>query len=140
MSGALCALAGGGGGGASFITLTDGSASASGAGARTATYRLGSDGIVYHGANAVFTLSDTWCNSPGVPADYEARADVDTGSLSSGTTGSWLTMTVNRDWAVQDTLLDGSPATADIIVQIRNAATLVVLDSATITLTAERTS
>lgn len=136
VSGALAALVGSGGGD-TFITLNNGSVTSSGNGVRTATFRLGSDGVVYHGDNGSYSASYTWCNAPGDPADYEARATFDSGDMPSGTLGSWLALTANRDWSVSDSIADG-PTFAVIIVEIRNAITQVVLDSATINLTAER--
>lgn len=75
----------------------------------------------------------TWLLS-GVNSDYEIRADVTSGSLSSGTTGSWLVLSTSRSWAVTRTVI--GTKTATMAVQIRRVSDSVVLTTATITITA----
>lgn len=76
----------------------------------------------------------------GSSGSYEARATLNSGSLTSGTTGSWLALSSSREWTVTDSVFDLNPVEAEILVEIRNATTLAVIDSATVTLSAERTS
>ena len=63
-----------------------------------------------------------------------------TGSLSSGTSGSWLSLGTTRDWTVS-TNTGSAPYYKECIftVEIRKIGTTTVLDSATITLQAEST-
>lgn len=97
------------------------------------TYRLGSDGDVYE-SNTLGTVSlETWLDG-GSSSDFEVRATLNSGTLSSGATGSWLSLSSDREWSVTRTTL-GS-ASAELLIEIRNATTQAVLTSATITLTA----
>lgn len=65
---------------------------------------------------------------------YEARATLLSGSLSSGTTGSWLALSTNRTWTRDST---SGVLTAQLLIEIRLASSGTVLDTATITLEAE---
>lgn len=77
-----------------------------------------------------------WITPQTQESNYEAFVTVTSGSLSAGTAGSWLNLGTNRTWSrVQST--DGS-STVVFTVQIRNAITLLVKTSASISLTAER--
>lgn len=103
----------------------------------TAAYKLDNDGIAYYKgpATSYTAISGTWLLS-GAVADYEARATIVSGTLTSGTTGSWLSLATDREWV--RTSLSGY-AQCVLTVEIRNATTLEVLDAATITLTSEAT-
>ncbi|MDZ7355865.1 MAG: hypothetical protein ONB55_22320 [candidate division KSB1 bacterium] len=70
-------------------------------------------------------------------ANYEARATVTSGTLMSGTTGTWLALSTSRSWDVQ-AVAPGS-VEATITVEIRFAPTSEVLTSASIYLYAEWT-
>lgn len=75
-----------------------------------------------------------WLNS-GVAADYEVRVDETIGSLSSGTTGTWISMTVGGTWTRTRTVIGLSAS--EVYVQMRRASDGVVLATATKILTAE---
>lgn len=120
------------------VVLTGNSYSANNLSPGDATIRLhiSSDGNVYtqvnNGAN---NLEYAWRLS-GASSAYDIFATLDSGTLSEGTTGSWLNLGTTRAWAVTRTSnLAGSDA-ATITLQIRDASTLAVLDTAVITLTA----
>lgn len=104
----------------------------------TAGYRLNTSGIAEKLENAAYTTLETWLVM-GSSGSYEARATLNSGSLTSGTTGSWLALSSSREWTVTDSVFDLNPVEAEILVEIRNATTLAVIDSATVTLSAERT-
>jgi hypothetical protein len=127
----------GGGGGSSGGTFngiadTDVSVIANGA-SQTATYTIKSDGTI--------TTSDggsaTWNSSTTVGSSYEVKATLTSGSLTTGTTGSWLALSSNRSWSKTDTTAGNGGVAAAFTLQIRAAGTTTVLDSATITLEAE---
>jgi hypothetical protein len=133
MSGAaMLMLAGGGGVSLSNHTLN-------------ATFQLASDGT----ANAVMTGNSSsppngttpyvneWLRG-GLSSGYEARATLNSGTLSSGTTGAWLVLSTTRSWSCAATRgsTGSSSQTANLTIEIRSVATGLVLDSATITLTA----
>lgn len=124
----------------SRVAITDQSVSATRLSATsTAGYRLNTSGIVEKLENAAYATLETWLVM-GSSSSYEARATLNSGSLASGTTGSWLALSSSREWTVQDAVFDPSPVEAVILVEIRNATTLAVIDSATVTLSAERVS
>ena len=74
----------------------------------------------------------------GSAASFEARATVTSGSLTSGTTGSWLNLGTTRTWTRNDTTFDAVPTECVMTVEIRHATTLVVHATATITLSASK--
>ncbi len=122
----------------SRIAITDQTVSATKpVGTSTAGYRLNTSGIAEKLENLSYTTLETWLVL-GAAASYEARATLNSGTLTSGTTGSWLALSSSREWTVDDSVSDASPVEATITVEIRNAATLVVVDSAVIDLSAER--
>lgn len=97
----------------------------------SATYTLTSGGS----EQATGFASNTWLTA-GSAADYEVRATVTSGTLTSGTTGSWLSLGITRAWNVTRT--NNAPGTdaATITVEIRLAATGTVLATVTVTMTA----
>jgi hypothetical protein len=90
-------------------------------------YKLVNDGTV----QKVGATLETWLVS-GTVADFEAMVTVQSGALASGTTGSWLALSSTRTWTVSAS--PGNTSTCTFLVQIRDAATQTVLDSATITI------
>lgn len=67
-----------------------------------------------------------WLNA-GSPADYQIYCQVNSGSVSGASRGTWLSMTTDRTWS------NGSSFTQAIItISIRSASTLAVLASAQI--------
>jgi len=105
----------------------------------TAGYRLNSSGIAESLSNLAYTTLETWLLS-GAASDYEVRVTLSSGTLSSGTTGTWQNLGTSRSWTVVDSTFDAVFAEAEIVVEIRDATTLMILDTATITLQAERVS
>lgn len=67
--------------------------------------------------------------------EYECRVTVNTGTLSGGTSGSWLPLNVTRLWFVTQTIIGTKQA--NITLEIRQAAGGAVLASATFNLTAD---
>jgi hypothetical protein len=118
---------GGGGGGGGSVSITDQSP----AGNPTALYKLSSDGNVYDQSNA---LLEGWLFS-GVAGDFQVRATLTSGTLTSGTTGSWLALSTSRSWSCTAPL--GGSKNATLTIEIRDASSLTVLDSATVTLSAD---
>lgn len=68
-------------------------------------------------------------------AGYDARFTITSGTLSTGTAGTWLNLGTTRSWTRSRSALGISAVTGTM--EIRDAGTLVVLATATITLTAE---
>lgn len=105
-----------------------------------AVYSLQNDGDIEatNGTNTVTDVGD-WINPRGAAGNtYEARATVTSGSLSSGTTGSWLALGTTRTWTLVGTSGAGFQ-TCTFTLEIRRASDSVVVDSATIIMEAEST-
>lgn len=118
------------------VSISNLSVTATGFPTQTATYTLESDGDVIS-TTTDFGSSDQgdWITpKSAAPSDYQVRATVVSGSLSSGTTGSWLVLTSNRSWT-RSRATEGVD-TCVLTIEIRKG-TGSVLSTATITLTAE---
>lgn len=96
----------------------------------TAKYVLNLDGKVYDNAN---TILENWLDS-GLASGCQARATLVTGALSSGTVNTWLVLSTTRSWSRVSA--PGANNTCEILIEIRDANTLVVLDSASVYLDA----
>jgi len=98
-------------------------------------YYLNNDGTIQREINGVVTGLGDWL-VPGVNAsNYEVFATLDSGSLTTGTTGSWLNLGTSRVWSLTNSSF--GPQTTQITVQIRRTGTATILASATITFNAE---
>ena len=102
-----------------------------------AGYRLNSSGAAEEqvGAGSYSTL-ETWLTSGDVSL-LQARVTVTSGSLTSGTTGTWINLSTSPEWYLQDADAGPPSVTCIFTVEIRHAASGIVLDSATITLTSD---
>lgn len=106
----------------------------------SAQYQLTNAGIVNRITSAGGTVqTDTWISPISFAgANYEVKAtSLGPDTLTSGTTGSWLALSSTQTWSLSQTT-DGT-STVALTIEIRNAVSLAVLDTATITLSAERT-
>lgn len=116
-------------------TITDQSAlnySLSGlGGTATATYRLNATGVAYYtnAAGTLTAISGEWLTS-GTAALYEAQGVWGAGTGTTGGPTGWVALNVTRDWTLTRS---NNFANRDLALQIRVAATGVVLASATIT-------
>jgi hypothetical protein len=72
------------------------------------------------------------------PSDYEVQATLNAGTLTSGTTGSWLALSSNRSWTLGRVTV-GVADQVDLTIEIRKGSGA-TLATATVTLDAERTS
>lgn len=130
---------GGGGGGSISITNQDATTEGNTMDPCTASYRLHPDGKVYQGftlpnGSMSYTVIETWLAS-GVNVNFQARATVTIGAISSGITGTWLTLNAIAEWFV--TANPGETKGATLLVEIRDAASpFAIRDSATITINA----
>lgn len=110
-----------------FITATRVGASVT----ATALYGLDATGTAYKGVNGNTTFFSNWISPTSVASNYEVYATLSSGSLSTGTTGSWLALSSSRTWGVNRSAYGQSDAV--IVLQIRKIGTTTVLDTATIT-------
>lgn len=108
-----------------------------------AGYRLHSDGTI----DGTSATSLNWAQDLGTwlllgaSGDFETRATLNSGSLNAGSsaTGVWLALSTTRAWWGEITADGGGIQDADLTVEIRDAVSLQVLDSAHITIHAEVT-
>lgn len=70
----------------------------------------------------------------GAAGDYEVRATLDSGSLTSGTTGSWLACSTTRTWVRQRTA--NGTSSAQLTIEIRRVSDSVVVGTGVWTLDA----
>jgi len=101
-------------------------------GTATATYRLASSGqaSATNAAGSLTNISGEWLVGSGTTSDYEVQG---TWSGSGGTIGGpigWVGLGTTRDYTLTAT---NSFATRTLFVEIRIAASALVIDSATIT-------
>jgi hypothetical protein len=139
MTGIMQAIIGSVGGG-DIITLFGVAVSAIGSGgAQTATYTLESDGdvIIATTVDGSLDAGDWISPKASAPSDYEVRATLNSGTLTSGTTGSWLALSSNRSWTLTRVVV-GVADQVDLTIEIRKGSGA-VLASASVTLDAERT-
>jgi hypothetical protein len=116
--------------------------SAEGVGATTCTMTFRSDGVLSGNAGGPFDIveldGEWWSLSPvstsGVGADYEIRVTETSGNVSTGTTGTWLSLGTSRSWTRS---VSGTGEQEVVMtVEIRRASDSVLLDSAEYTLNA----
>lgn len=100
-----------------------------------ARYALDSGGGAdyYTIAEGTVSISGEWL-LVGANSAFEARATLVSGTLTAGTTGSWLALSTRREWTVAKTTLGSKACT--FTVEIRRVSDSVVVDSATIILIA----
>lgn len=111
--------------------LTNGSSS-------TASYSLKASGDIFaqEGFNGVSHDIGDWVAPKSIALNYECFATLNSGVLTSGTTGAWLALTADQGWATHVSGV-GSSSTAVITVQIRRVGGSQILASAVITIIAE---
>lgn len=93
-------------------------------GTSTASFTLNSGGT-YSSVGSLFAPSGTWQTGTGTGSSYDARMTVSSGSFTSGTTGSWISLSSNRTWSLSTT----GAASVTGTLEIRDAATTAVLTS-----------
>lgn len=97
----------------------------------TATWTVDSDGTLSSGGR--------WCNKTPPSGKYEVRATTISGTLTSGTTGSWTSLNTDQTWTVSRIVNIAGVNDWVGTIEIRDAVSLTVLDSTQLTLTAEVT-
>jgi hypothetical protein len=97
-----------------------------------AAYSINSDGTVRDHDGA---LLETWLLT-GAASSFEVRATLSSGSTPGGTLGTWLACSTTREWTITGS--SPVPVSCVLLIEIRNASTMVTLDSASVTMTAQR--
>lgn len=78
------------------------------------------------------STSDQWGDAGITASDFQARATVVSGGLSSGTTGSWLGLGTNRTWTLTGTT--SGEVACQLTIEIRDVATSTVQATCTVNL------
>ena len=103
-------------------------------GTNTASVQFQSDGdIVAPSGTPSASLGDWIDPKSSAPGDYEIRATLISGTLSSGNVNTWQALTSSRTWSITGT----NTRTAQIFFEIRDDSGT-VLDDGTITLELDR--
>jgi hypothetical protein len=103
----------------------------------TAGYRVNTDGFDYQGLNGTYSALTQWVTPSSQGGNYEVYATVSSGTLTTGTTGSWLATSGNPTWTRTRPTLGSSVVV--LSMQVRATGSVTVLDTWTVTLEAERT-
>lgn len=117
-----------------FVTLPN--ASVTYTGGSPAEFYLNSDGNRYTRSSSTLTNRGEWLSVPAFVGNYECRATLISGTLTSGTTGAWQSLSTTRVWTRGTSA--GNFQTCSFTIEIRKSATAEVVATATITLTADR--
>ena len=132
--GAVVASGSGSGGGVGSVQISDWSIAAVGNVLQESAVRLNALGFVRKGVNGAYTTLETWLLS-GAASDYDVRATEVTGTVTSGTIGTWENLGTQRTWTLEDATQDFEGVLCSLLLEIRQAVTpFTVLDSGTIEL------
>lgn len=103
----------------------------------SALYEINTNGKTYESLNgAPPSMLETWLIS-GLSSDFEVQAVVTSGTLTSGTTGTWVSLgSGSMAWTKTRTANTEGTDTCIFTLSIRRVSDLVVVDTSTITLSA----
>lgn len=87
--------------------------------------------------SGTFSVEFTWKAPWAAAGDYECRMTTVSGTLSSGTAGSWQSLSSTRTWVRNRTNDAAGTDTYVGTLEIRHAATQIVVASCTVTLSAQ---
>lgn len=99
--------------------------------AAPASFSLTNAGLVTSTGNS----NETWITPQTGMADYQARATLIFGALTSGTAGSWLSLGTTRTWSIS-TSAPGDLVEAQLLIEIRRVSDGAILASADVYLSA----
>lgn len=99
-----------------------------------AGYWLNSSGIVEAREQSNYFNFGNWVTPTSQASNYEVRASLNFG-FATGTFDTWLALSSTREWYASAAI--GSSELAEIVLDIRRIGTSTILDSATITLSAD---
>ena len=106
-------------------------------GPATAGYRVNSNGFDYENVQNVYSALTQWATPTSIASNYEVFATLNSGSLTTGTTGSWLSVSTNPTWTRSNGAI-GTIVFVNMTIQVRAIGTTTILDTWTIGLEAER--
>lgn len=134
LPGMVCTSGGAGGaGGAAEVSFIDRSAFTSALSPANATATWSAESTGNDTGSGL--SSRVWLLS-GAAADYELFASVTSGALTSGTTGSWLSLGTTRSYSVTRTDDADGQDQAVLACEVRRASDLVVIATFDVSITA----
>ena len=104
----------------------------------TAAYRVNTNGFAYEGVQGVYSVLEQWVTPSSAGGNYEVFATVSSGSVTTGTTGSWVATSGSPTWTRTAGTPGGGAQIVVLSMQVRATGTSTVLDTWTVTLEAER--
>lgn len=121
----------------SLLAATDASDQQSFPSSATASIELQNDGDIVGAGNLAGggDQGDWIAPRSAAGGNYEARWTNTSGTLSSGTAGTWQALSTTRQWAVSQTGVGTKTCTGTL--EVRHAVNLSVLGSKSVTLTAQ---
>jgi hypothetical protein len=126
----------GGGGQSTVVSFSGGTINAfKVTGTATSGVRFNDNGTVEQNKNGTYSVLENWAapSQSGLGSSYEVRATLQSGTLTSGTTGTWLAISTNPEWTVST---GSGVRDASLLIEVRPNSGAVA-DSATYTLHAE---
>jgi hypothetical protein len=115
-----------------IVSLSNLNVSDSNSGTSGASYELTNAGVINSYQLATPTAQGFWVTPQTGFSAWEVRATLNSGALTSGTTGSWLNLGTSRVWECSGAAV--SSGAAQLLIEIRDVATSTVQASATINL------
>jgi len=135
MTGMMCAITGSSAN--AVVNFVDQTIYAfSSAGPATAGYTVNANGSDYQTVNASTTVLTQWVTPAYVGGNYDVYATLNSGTLYSGTTLTWLSTSGSPAW--QCVQVGAGSKFANLTIQVRASGTPTVLDTWNISLTAEK--
>jgi hypothetical protein len=119
------------------VNFADAVVTAAGVPSQSAGYRIDTNGSVYQVVNSVDTSLGQWVTPTSAGGNYEVYATLVSGTLSSGTTGSWVATSGSPLWT-RAAVISGTLNIVELGMDVRATGTGTVLDSWSVTLEAER--
>lgn len=122
--------------GGAVVNFSAVSVIATSSGGASAGYRVNPNGFDYQSVNGTFTLLSQWVTPTSAGGNYEIFATIVSGSVSSGTIGSWVATSGTPLWVRSQPTVGTS--IVELSMQVRAVGTTTVLSSWIVTLEAER--
>lgn len=123
--------------GGATVNFNDAVVTAAGVPAQSAGYRIDANGFVYQVINGADTSLGQWVTPTSAAGNYEVFASLVSGTLSFGTTGSWVATSGSPLWT-RTTAIAGTINTVELVMDVRATGTGTILDTWSVTLAAER--
>jgi hypothetical protein len=104
---------------------------------QSAGYRINTNGFVYEVVNGVDTSLGQWVTPSSAGGNYEVYVTLVSGTLSSGTTGSWVATSGSPLWT-RVAAIPGTINIVELVMEVRATGTGTILDTWSVQLEAER--